>query len=72
MDSINLIDDIQSTHVLEGGSKEDPFTSNVESGSYSRYLELLDTFYKQSIKSKFTKKYFKQYPVCFKICNLSL
>jgi hypothetical protein len=57
MESINLIEDIQNTNSLEGGSKEDIFTTNSEGDSYSRYLELLDTFCKQSVKSKFNNNY---------------
>ena len=57
MESINLIEAIENTHVLEGGSKSDIFTENVEGQSYARYLELLDSYYKQSTKGKFNTNY---------------
>merc|ERR1711935_778346 len=61
MESINLIEDIQKTNVMEGGSKDfvkaDIFTNNVNGESYARYLELLDTYCKQSVKGKFTNNY---------------
>jgi hypothetical protein len=57
MESINLIEDIQKTNVMEGGSKADVFTDNANGDSYSRYLELLDNYYKQSIKGTFTNDY---------------
>jgi hypothetical protein len=68
MESINLIEDIQKTNVMEGGGKDskdlsnddsngDVFIDNENGDSYSRYLELLDSYYKQSIKGKFTNDY---------------
>ena len=61
MESINLIEDIQKTNVMEGGSKDlvkaDIFTNNASGESYARYLELLDTYCKQSVKGKFTNNY---------------
>ncbi len=57
MESINLIEDIQKTNVMEGGAKEDVFTDNASGESYARYLELLDTYCKQSVKGKFTNDY---------------
>ena len=61
MESINLIEDIQKTIVMEGGAKDlvkaDIFTDNASGESYARYLELLDTYCKQSVKGKFTNNY---------------
>ena len=57
MESINLIEDIQKTNVMEGGAKADVFTDNASGESYARYLELLDTYCKQSVKGKFTNDY---------------
>ena len=57
MESINLIEDIQKTNVMDGGAKADIFTNNASGESYARYLELLDTYCKQSFKGKFTNDY---------------
>ena len=62
MDSINLIEDINTTH--EGGSLSTPppdtsIFINDSDSSYTRYIELLDKYFKESIKSKFTSIFFK-------------
>ena len=49
MDSLNLIEDINNT--------QNKYINNNSDSSYTRYLELIDIYFKETNKSKFTNKF---------------
>ena len=49
MDSLNLIEDINNT--------QNKYINNNSDSSYTRYLELIDIYFKENNKPKFTNKF---------------